>query len=107
MKEVYMFTHIVIFFWKSEVRDEQVKAFQRSLPSLAADLGDIVVIRHGPDLKLREGNGDYSLVASFADKSGWDTYQAHPKHKAFVRDSVEPLQASRITIQFEDKGGTL
>jgi hypothetical protein len=57
-------------------------------------------MHHGPDLRFRDGNGDYALVATFPDRAGWDAYQAHPKHKAFVRNFVVPLQASRITIQF-------
>jgi hypothetical protein len=67
---------------------------------MAAQLTEVAAIRHGPDLRFREGNGDYALVATFANKSGWDTYQSHPLHKAFVRDFVTPLQASRLTIQF-------
>jgi ferredoxin-NADP reductase len=94
-------THIVIFNWIAEARDEQIVAFERALTQLAAELKDMVAISHGRDMKSREGNGDYALIATFADKEGWDAYQAHPKHKAFVRDFVTPLQASRLTIQFE------
>ena len=54
----------------------------------------------GAILLFRQGNGDYALVATFADKAGWDDYQADPAHKAFVRDFVTPMQASRLTIQF-------
>jgi hypothetical protein len=49
---------------------------------------------------LREGNGDYALVATFADQAAWRAYQADPRHQAFVRDFVTPIQASRLTIQF-------
>jgi len=93
-------THIVIFTWIAAVTDVQVLGFQQALAGLAADLGESVTIEHGPDLNFREGNGDYALVATFPDKAGWDAYQAHPKHKTFVRDFVAPLQASRTTIQF-------
>jgi hypothetical protein len=55
---------------------------------------------HGPDLSLRDGNGDYALIAAFRDRAGWDAYQAHPVHKAFVHDFATPLQASRTAIQF-------
>lgn len=95
-----MVTHIVIFTWIPGVTDEQVTAFGTALDGLADIRSDIATIRHGRDLAFRDGNGDYALVATFADKSGWDEYQADPAHKAFVRDFVVPIQASRLTIQF-------
>ena len=95
-----MVTHIVIFTWVAEATAEQVGRFQQALDRLAEELADLAAIRHGPDLRLRDGNGDYALVATFADPAGWDAYQAHPKHKAFLHDFVAPLQASRVAIQF-------
>jgi Stress responsive A/B Barrel Domain len=93
-------SHVVIFTWIAEATDAQIAAFGAALSNLATELADMVSMHHGPDLRFRDGNGDYALVATFPDRAGWDAYQAHPKHKAFVRDFVVPLQASRITIQF-------
>ena len=95
-----MVTHIVIFTWRPEATGMQVAEIGQALDRLAAKLSDIVTIQHGRDLAFREGNGDYALVATFADKAGWDAYQTHPAHKAFVADFVIPIQASRLTIQF-------
>lgn len=95
-----MVTHIVIFSWRPGTSDEQVRAFSEALDRLADMRKDSVSLRHGRDLALRDGNGDYALVATFADKAGWDAYQADPAHKDFVRDFVTPIQASRLTIQF-------
>ena len=95
-----MVTHTVVFTWVVGTTSEQVDRLRQALDRLAADLSDIVTIRHGPDLRFREGNGDYALVATFVDRAAWDAYQAHPKHKAFVRDVVTPIQASRVAIQF-------
>jgi hypothetical protein len=95
-----MVTHVVIFTWIAEATSEQVERFGEALDRVASELRELVIVKHGPDLRFRSGNGDYALVATFADKAAWDTYQAHPIHKAFVRDFVMPLQASRITIQF-------
>ena len=95
-----MVTHVVIFTWVAEATAEQVGQFQQALDRLAEDVADLAVIRHGPDLRFRDGNGDYALVATFVDRAGWDGYQTHPQHKAFLRDFVAPLQASRVAIQF-------
>ena len=96
-----MVTHVVIFTWIAGVTRDQVERFAQALDRLAAEVSVLGAIAHGPDLLFRDGNGDYALVAKFADRAGWDTYQAHPHHKAFVRDHVTPLQAGRLTIQFD------
>ena len=93
-----MVTHIVIFKWVPGVNSDQLSVFADELTCMANELG--VSIQHGPDLAFRDGNGDYALVATFADQAAWRAYQAHPRHQAFVRDAVTPLQASRLTIQF-------
>jgi Stress responsive A/B Barrel Domain len=95
-----MVTHIVIFTWIAGVTGEQVAAFGGALDDVAAIFADSAVIRHGPDLAFRGGNGDYALVAEFADQAAWTAYQADPRHQAFVRDVVTPIQANRLTIQF-------
>lgn len=95
-----MVTHVVIFTWIAGVTDAQISELGTALDDLAALLSDIVTIHHGRDLSFREGNGDYALVASFADKASWDAYQSDPAHKAFVNDFAAPIQASRLTIQF-------
>lgn len=95
-----MIRHVVIFTWIDAVTGEQVEGFKKALDQVAAQLKDLTVMQHGPDLKFRGGNGDYALVATFSDRAAWDMYQSHPVHKAFVRDFVTPIQASRLTIQF-------
>jgi len=95
-----MVTHVVIFTWIAGTTQQQIEVVGRALDGLATQLSAFVTIRHGPDLRFREGNGDYALVATFADRAGWDTYQADPRHKAFVRDVITPLMAARLTIQF-------
>ncbi|WP_375381839.1 Dabb family protein [uncultured Sphingomonas sp.] len=95
-----MVTHVVIFSWREGAAPEDVARLRDGLDRLASDLTDLGTIRHGADLRFRHGNGDYALVATFADRAGWDAYQADPRHKALVRDLVAPIQASRLTIQF-------
>ena len=96
-----MVTHVVIFTWIDEATPEQVSALGEALDRLGAAMPELVSLSHAPDLRFREGNGDYGLVATFADRAAWDAYQADPRHKAVVRDYVAPIQASRLTIQFQ------
>ena len=95
-----MVTHLVIFTWIAEVKAEQVENLRHALTRLATEFSETASIRHGPDLGFREVNGDYALIATFADRAAWDAYQADPRHKAVVRDFVQPIQASRLTVQF-------
>ena len=95
-----MVTHIVIFTWADGVVSNQIGAFREALDRLASELSDLGTIRHGPDLGYRDGNGDYALVATFADQASWNAYQAHPQHKAFLREMIEPLVVARLAIQF-------
>ena len=96
-----MFTHIVIFTWLHGVSAEQIATFRRDLDQLSLDLSDMGTIRRGADLGIREGRGDYALVGTFADRVAWDVYQADPRHKAFVREIVSPLQADGLSFQFQ------
>lgn len=95
-----MVTHIVIFTWVAEATPEQVASLREALDRLAVEMSDLATISHGPDLRLRSGNGDYALIATFADEAGWGAYQADPRHKAVVREFVAPIQAARLTVQF-------
>ena len=95
-----MVTHVVIFTWSDAATTEQVSALSEALDRLGADMAELMSLSHGPDLRFREGNGEYGLIATFADQAAWNAYQADPRHKALVRDYVAPIQASRMTIQF-------
>lgn len=95
-----MVTHVVIFTWTAGTTEAQIAALGEAMTRLGDELSELVTMCHGPDLRYREGNGDYALVATFADQAAWSAYQAHASHKAFVRDFVTPIQASRLTIQF-------
>jgi hypothetical protein len=95
-----MVTHIVIFTWTAEATEQQVQSLGRAFDALAEAFAGTATIRHGPDLGYRDINGDYALIATFADRAGWDAYQADPRHKAVVRDFVAPIQAARLTVQF-------
>lgn len=95
-----MVTHVVIFNWIAGTTAAQVDALREALDCLAEAFVHVATIRHGPDLRFRDGNGDYVLVATFPDRAGWDAYQADPRHQAFVRDVVSPIQSSRVAIQF-------
>lgn len=99
-----MLLHIVIFEWKAGTSAEQIEAVGRGIDRLGSEIADVTSLRHGPDLRIREGNGDYALCAGFADEAAWRRYQAHPAHQTFVRDVVAPLRVGGLSIQISADG---
>lgn len=99
-----MIVHTVIFTWKAGVSREQVTALSDALDALRDEVTMVRNLHHGADLNLREGNGDYVLVATFDNEDGWREYQAHPAHKMFVAEFVAPLQQHRIAAQIRVQG---
>jgi len=91
--------HIVIFTWKDGVTSTEVDALRAAIDAMVPQLGDVQSFQHGPDLRIRPGNGDYALVAAFADEEAWRNYQEHPAHKALVRDVVAPLRKGSVAMQ--------
>lgn len=94
-----MIVHIVVFTWKDGVTSTDVDALRAAIDAMLPQLGDVQSFRHGPDLKIRPGNGDYALVATFADEEAWRGYQNHPAHKALVTDVVAPLRKGSVATQ--------
>ena len=91
--------HVVTFTWNAGAERPRIEALRGQLDRLASEIDDVLTLQHGPDLGIREGNGDYVLIATFKDEDGWRNYQAHPAHNAFVEDFVAPLQAHRVAAQ--------
>lgn len=96
-----MILHVVIFTWKDGVTRDQVAAFSAAVDALGETVGLFQSLQHGPDLAMREGNGDYVLIATFDTKDAWRAYQSHPAHLAFVANFVRPLQHHRTATQIE------
>lgn len=94
-----MLVHIVLFTWKEDVSQSQVDALTRAIGNLPEQIPELQQLRFGPDVKLRAGNADYGLVATFADQAGWNAYQASTAHKALIAEYITPILASRVAIQ--------
>ncbi len=94
-----MIVHIVIFNWRDGVASKDVDALRAAIDRTLPLLNGVQSFRHGPDLQIRPGNGDYALVATFANEDAWRGYQDHPAHKALVSDFVAPLRKGSVAMQ--------
>ena len=94
-----MIVHAVMFTWKSGVTPQQVEAVTSAIHALRGSIPGLVSIQGAPDLRLRPGNPDYLLIATFEDEGAWRAYQAHPRHKSLLADLIEPIVSHRQAVQ--------
>ena len=94
-----MIVHAVMFNWKDGTSTEQVQEVTAAVHALRGAIPGLLSITGGPDARLRAGNPHYLLLATFTDEAAWHEYQAHPRHKALLRDVIDPILAGRQSTQ--------
>ena len=94
-----MILHILMVTWNDAVTPEQVDAVTAAIEAMRGAISGLLSIRGTPDLRLRPGNPDYLLVATFEDEQAWRGYQAHGLHRALVADWIQPLAKARQAMQ--------
>lgn len=93
--------HIVLIRFDESATDQQIGAFSAGLDSLPAKISQIRRYEHGPDLGIRQATWDYGLVAEFETPEDFTAYLDHPDHKALVSEQLEPISASRVSVQLQ------
>ncbi|MFK8022582.1 MAG: Dabb family protein [Ilumatobacter sp.] len=96
-----MIRHTVLFTWADGVTDAQVDAMAVELNARVATLPTIAAYKHGADLGLSDGNADYAIVAEFASADDYVEYRDHPDHVAVIAESIKPLIAQRMAVQYQ------
>lgn len=91
--------HIVLIQFNETASDEKVAAFAAGLDALPGRIAQIRSYEHGPDADVRSASWDYGLVATFDSAEDFTTYLEHPDHQALVRDLLEPISATRASVQ--------
>jgi len=94
----------VTFTFAEDTTPEQVEAVTLALARLPAQIPSLLRYVHGPDLRLRDGTGDYAVAAWVADAEGLAAYLDHPAHVSTVGTVVAPLIASRQAVQIAVAG---
>jgi hypothetical protein len=97
-----MFRHVALFRWQPGTTPEQIEPIAPALRALAVTLTGLQDYSCGPGLGLAETSYDFGVVATFADKSGWDAYMANEEHDRIRTELISPIVAERAGIQFED-----
>jgi hypothetical protein len=96
-----MFRHVVLFSWRDDATETQKHAMAGELRKLPSVIDAIRLYHVGPDAGINPGNRDFAVVADFDDADGYLAYRDHPAHREVVQAYVNPIVASRSTVQYE------
>jgi hypothetical protein len=96
-----MIGHIVAVKWNDRVSEELIAKFEDGLRALPAIIPELISYRFGRDLGLRQGNGDFAIIAQLASGDDVPKYLDHPAHQRVVKELLAPILAERTVIQFE------
>ncbi len=90
--------HMAVFEWKPEVTPEQVAALCADLATMPGLIGGVRSYRYGPDLRLREGNLDFGIVAELESAADVDRYLDHPAHLGLIERHIVRMLAVRRAV---------
>ena len=97
-----MLRHVVLFTWKADASDVEIRAFAEGLAALPGRIPEIRSYRFGPDAGLAGGgNDDFALVADFDDAEAYRRYAEHPAHRHVIAELLWPILGGRHAVQYE------
>jgi Stress responsive A/B Barrel Domain len=97
-----MIRHVVTFRWKPEATEEQKQRVGTELAALPAKVPGVRALRFGADAGVvAAGNADFALTADFDDAGAYLVYRTHPAHVEFIEQTINPILAERVSVQFE------
>jgi hypothetical protein len=94
-----MIRHTVVF----TLRHAEGTAEERDFLEAGLALADLPTVRKFERLRQVSGKNGfrYGFSMEFDDQAGYDAYNAHPVHVAFVRDRWQPEVAEFLEIDYE------
>jgi hypothetical protein len=96
-----MIRHVVLFTWTAEATAQQQALVATELRALRPLLTGVRAYHVGPDAGLADGNYDFAVVGDFDDAASYLAYRDHPAHRAIIEQTVLPIVAERVSIQYE------
>lgn len=95
-----MITHIIMGRFVDDATQEEFEEFAAVLHAFAATVDGLERYRVHRDAKLRPGNNDIVVIATFRDEAAMREYFAHPEHHAAVAKYGDRLLRDRNSVQF-------
>ena len=98
-----MFHHIVLMKWHKEISEQAVEEISSALDRLHAKTSLLLDYRHGIDLGIGEGNWDYAVIATFANKKHYEIFRDDPEHRELIEKLILPWRFKLAAIQIKGK----
>lgn len=96
-----MIRHTVMFTWKPEATEAQLKRVPDELSRLPGIVPSIRSYAVGADIGVNDGNWQFAVTADFDDLDGYLAYRDDPTHRAIISEHIQPIIATRAAVQFD------
>jgi len=96
-----MVKHIVMFDFKDENREENLKKAKTMLEALVEKIPTLNAMEVGVNFSQEERAMDLSLYSTFDDQAGLEAYATHPAHLevvAFIKSVATASKVSDYTL---------
>lgn len=91
-----MLVHIVMFQFKEENKEANLKQVKRMLDALPRQIQTLKSMEVGIDISKSERSFDLALISMFDDQEGLNFYATHPAHLEVVRLIKEVTTLSKV-----------
>jgi quinol monooxygenase YgiN len=98
------FRHIVMFKFKPEATEAQIKEIEKAFAALPSKIDTITDYEWGTTENIEPLNDGFThcFVVTFKDKKGLEVYLPHEDHTAFV-GKLKPLLEKALVFDFTAK----
>ena len=100
-KQKGQYRHVVMFQFKEDVTDQQVKEVEKAFMGLGNQIDTIVDIEFGTNVSPENLNDGltHCFLVTFKNKAGLEVYLPHPAHKKLV-ELVGPRLEKVMVIDY-------
>ncbi len=100
-KEDKVLRHVVLFKFKDDATDKQVKKVTDAFAALPKKIDTIKDFEWGTDVSVENKTAGFThcFVVTFANEKGRETYLPHPAHKDFVK-IVGPVLDKVLVVDY-------
>lgn len=95
-----MIKHVVLFKFKPETTEAEIKQLADAFSDLPDTIEEIREFVFGADVIRSERSYDFGLVSLFDDLAALNRYQVHPAHQAVVVH-VKQISSAVVAVDFE------
>jgi len=91
-----MVTHIVMFAFLDENKDENINKAKQMLEALIDTVPTLKSMEVGLNFSAEERAMDLSIITTFEDKVGLEAYAIHPEHLKVVEFIKTVVSGSKV-----------